>query len=342
TIEVVVLPPRRDDDVDERLLATREALLSLPMVGKKGRKASPLALQALSDRHDAFSQAPRTLPLTDVLLDNWALTRIPEISPTVDRYLHGLIPEPPDLYVAWREEVADLLDSAPGPITEWVDTHPILAREQVRGSLTDVVGELRKIARRDERAILIPQTEEDVRVVELSEFNGDEQTLRDRYRNAILLLRPAAGGLDTLGMLHGDVDDVVKDVADEPAPPDFAHRRLRVLIERDDDHWTYQTSAPDSASPSVSSGNLYRAVQQVRPHFPDTYEKGTVVLAADDEGSPLKAMMSLVYRNSTETVIDSSAAPVSQELDEHLRWTAEEAKSIGRRLALPPETASAL
>jgi CRISPR-associated endonuclease/helicase Cas3 len=342
TIEVVELPPRRADDVDERLIATRKALRSLPLVGRDGRKASPLALQALSDRHDAFSQAPRTLPLTDVLIDNWALTRIPEISPTVDRYLHGLIPEPPDIYVVWREEVADLLDAAPETINEWLDTHPILTREQVRGSLINVVGELRKIARREERAILIPQTEEDVRVVELSEFNSDEQTLRDRYRNALLLLRPAAGGLDTLGMLHGDVDDVVKDVADEPTPPDFAHRRLRVLIERDGDHWTYQTLAPDSESRSVSARNLYRALQQIRPHFPGTYEKGTVVLATDDEGNPLKAMMSLVHRQSTETVMDTSAAPVSQELGEHLQWTAEEAKSIGRRLALPPEIASAL
>jgi CRISPR-associated endonuclease/helicase Cas3 len=166
TIEVVKLPPRRGDDVDERLMATREALLSLPLVGRNGHKASPLALQTLRDRHDAFSKAPRTLPLTDVLLDNWALTRIPEISPTVDRYLHGLIPEPPDVYVAWREEVAYLLDAAPDTMTEWLDTHPILSREQVRGSLTNVVGELRKIGRREEQAVLIPQTEEEARVIE--------------------------------------------------------------------------------------------------------------------------------------------------------------------------------
>src|SRR5262249_16024202 len=160
--------------------------------GKKGRKASPLALQALSDRHDAFSKVPRTLPLTDVLLDNWALTRVPEISPTVDRYLHGLIPDPPDIYVPWPAHVAYLLHATPETINEWLDTHPILSREQVRGTLMNVVGELRKIGRREERAILIPQTEEEVRVIELSDFNNDEQTLRDRYRNALLLLRPAA------------------------------------------------------------------------------------------------------------------------------------------------------
>jgi CRISPR-associated endonuclease/helicase Cas3 len=40
--------------------------------------------------------------------------------------------------------------------------------------------------------------------------------------------------------------------------------------------------------------------------------------------------------------MDSSAAPVSQELGEHLQWTAEEAESITRRLGLPPEIASAV
>jgi CRISPR-associated endonuclease/helicase Cas3 len=341
TIQVVELPPRRSDDVDEGLIATRKALLSLPLVGESGHEASPVALLALNDRRDAFSQAPRTLPLTDVLLDNWALTRLPEISPTVERYLHGVVPEPPDLYVAWREEVSDLLDTTSDTITEWLDTHPILTREQVRGSLRNVVGELRKIARREERAILIPQNEEEVSVIELSDFNDDEQSLADRFRNALIVLRPAAGGLNRQGMLDGGAEDMVRDVADEPAPPNFEHRRLRVLIERDGDDWTYQSLASDSDSDSISARNLYRALQQIRPKFPGTYERGTVV-KADDDGNPLKAIMSLAHRQSGETVMDSSAAPVSQDLDEHLRWAGEEAKSITHRLQLPPEIASAV
>jgi CRISPR-associated endonuclease/helicase Cas3 len=340
TIQVVELPPRRGDDVDDGLIATREALLSLPLVGSSGHKASPHELQSLSDRHDAFSKVPRTLPLTDVLLDNWSLTRLPEISPTVDRYLHGLIPEPPDIYVAWRAEAAYLLDAAPETIIEWLDTHPILSREQVRGSLRDVANELRKIARREERAILIPQTEEEVRVIELSDFNNDERTLRDRYRNALILLRPAAGGLNRQGMLDGDVEEGVKDVADEPTPPEFEHRRLRVLIEREGDDWTYEGLGADGASHSLSARNLYRALQQVRQQFPGTYQKGAVALATDDGGNPVQLITSLVRRRSKETVMDSSAAPVSQELGEHLQWTAEEAESITRRLGLPSEISS--
>jgi CRISPR-associated endonuclease/helicase Cas3 len=342
TIQVVELPPRRPDEVDERLIATRKALRSLSLVGKNGRKASPLALQALNNRHDAFSKAPRTLPLTDVLLDNWALTRLPELSPTVDRYLHGLVPEPPDIYLAWRKEVTHLLDASPETITDWLDTHPVLTREQVRGSLTNVVAEIRKIARRETKGILIPQSGEEVRIIELSDFNKDEETLRNRYSNALLLLRPVAGGLNRQGMLDGDVEDATTDVADEPTPPDFEHHRLRAFIERDGGDWTYQSLADNTGSVSVSARNLYRALQQIRSQFPGTYEKETVVLATDDDGNPLRAIMSLVYPRSTETVVDSSAAPVPQELDEHLQWTAEEAKSITRRLGLPRNIASAV
>jgi hypothetical protein len=124
-------------------------------------------------------------------------------------------------------------------------------------------------------------------------LTDDEQTLRDRYRNALVLLRPAAGGLTSQGILDGDVEDAVKDVADEPTPPDFEHRRLRVLIERDGDDWTYQSLAADTESDSISARNLYRALQQIRRKFPRTYEKGTIVLATDSEG-PIQAIMSLV------------------------------------------------
>jgi CRISPR-associated endonuclease/helicase Cas3 len=339
-IQVRQLPPRRADDVDERLIATREALLSLPEVGQDGRKASPLALQVLNERHDAFSKPPRTLPLTDVLLDNWALTRLPQISPGVDRYLHGLVPEPPDMYVAWREEVGFLLDATPDIITDWLDTHPVLSREQVRGSLPNVVSEIGKIAEREEKAILIPQTEEEVRVIDLAEFNKDENI--DLYRNALLLLRPSAGGLNRQGMLDGDVEDAVKDVADEATLPDFVPGRFRVLVERDGDEWLFRNLASGSDGDSVFAPNLYRALQQIRRQFPDTYVKDTVVLQTGDGGNPTRAIMSFVHRQSTETVLDTSVEPASQELDEHLRWTAEEAESVAQRLGLSPEVASAL
>jgi CRISPR-associated endonuclease/helicase Cas3 len=345
TIQAVQLPARRADDVDDRLIATREALLSLPRTGHDGHNASPLALQALNERHDAFSKPPRTLPLTDVLLDNWTLTCVPQISPAVDRYLHGLVPEPPDMYVAWREEVGFLLDATAETITDWLDTHPVLSREQVRGSLPNVVMEIRKIARREERAILIPQIEEEVRVIDLAEFDEDENVLRGLYRNALLLLPPSAGGLNRQGMLDGDVEDAVTDVADEPTPPDYEHRRFRVLVEKDGDEWVFQTLATSSEGDSFLSflaPNLYRALQQIRRQFPGAYVKDTVVLETDGQGSPARAVMSFVHRQSAETVLDTSAAPVSQELDEHLRWAAEEAESIARRLSLPPEITSAL
>jgi CRISPR-associated endonuclease/helicase Cas3 len=45
--------------------------------------------------------------------------------------------------------------------------------------------------------------------------------------------------------------------------------------------------------------------------------------------------MSLSYRRSNEAIIDTSAAPISQDLDEHLQWAKED-------LALPQNIASAV
>jgi CRISPR-associated endonuclease/helicase Cas3 len=343
TAWVIELPPKRPEKADERLTATKQSLLALPLAGENGHDASPMALQALTSRDDAFSQTPRTLPLTDVLLDNWSLTRTPELSPPVERYLHGIMPEPPDLYVAWREEVPDLIAGPPEAIVEWLDTHSILSREQVRGNFSDVLAELRKISRREERALVIPEDEAGVQIIELSQFNKDIQALSDQYRNALIVLPPTAGGLNRQGILDGNVAEYIEDVADEPTPPKFENRRLRIMIKRQGRDWSYEILATDSEIRLIISvPNLSLALRQIRQQFPAAYEKETIVLGSDDEGNPTKAIMSLVYRQSTETVMDSSAAPVAQELDQHLQWTAEEAESITRRLDLPSTVASAI
>src|SRR5262249_45710718 len=88
-------------DTQERLSATKDALRSLPQ-GNDGRDASPQALRALAGRIDAFAKMPRTVSLTDVLLDGWAMTCIDELPgrPPVARWLHGIEASPPDLCVA--------------------------------------------------------------------------------------------------------------------------------------------------------------------------------------------------------------------------------------------------
>jgi CRISPR-associated endonuclease/helicase Cas3 len=292
TIQVIELPSKRSEKADERLIATKQALLSLSIAGENGYDASPNALRELNSLDHAFSQAPRTLPLTDVLLDNWSLTRTPELSPPVERYLHGIMPEPPDLYVAWREEVPDLIAGPPAATTEWLDTHSILSREQVRGNFSDVLAELRKISRREERALAISEDEAGVQIIELSEFNKDAQSLSDQYRNALIVLSSTAGGLNRQGMLEGSVGDYVTDVADEPTPPEFQSRRLRVLIQRQGTDWSHRTFATDSKA----SFFLLQIYTELYSKFADSFHPG-IVKGGIKPSRPATHMRPVIIRN---------------------------------------------
>src|SRR5262249_38325300 len=75
---------------------------------------SPAALGNLDRqlRQAAFAPTPTILPVTDILLDSWALTTIREKlpgRPPVEPYLHGVEDEKKaETYLAWREEVWEL------------------------------------------------------------------------------------------------------------------------------------------------------------------------------------------------------------------------------------------
>src|SRR5262249_2023093 len=64
-------------ELERRLAATKAALVSIPECDG-GDDASPEALRALATRTDAFAAVPPIVPLTDILVDNWALTRVEE------------------------------------------------------------------------------------------------------------------------------------------------------------------------------------------------------------------------------------------------------------------------
>src|SRR5580658_627073 len=101
---------------DEACRQTRIQLQNLPKrTDDERHDASPAALDRLmkdlssADRQAIFSPIPVILPATDILFDSWALTsirgKLPGRPPVAD-WLHGVSEwEPPETYVAWREEV---------------------------------------------------------------------------------------------------------------------------------------------------------------------------------------------------------------------------------------------
>lgn len=346
--EVAVVLPRnqkaKDDDTSngtDAIDRTADALGCLPDV-EGGKDASPAALRALAARTDAFAKEPRLLPLTDILLDGWAMTRLRELPgrPHVERWLHGVEASPPEVHLAWREEVRELGNADPGLLPGLLrtlyDRHPILARERLRGSLHDVAGELKRMARRagDIRAVLLPVTgsPELARLDKLPEVG-------DRLREATLVLPPELGGLDGRGMLDGGITEPVRDVADRE---DESPERLRILLERDaEGGWRARAlglgDASNLAGAAAETGGLAAAIGAVRKHLRDRRmaEKARLVLAFDEDGEPTKALLLLARPRSIELAQESAAAAErQQELEEHLRWTREEVERIASQLSL--------
>jgi CRISPR-associated endonuclease/helicase Cas3 len=347
-IHVVELPVKRRSKedvsaVDERLAATKDALQSLPHKDS-GYDASPQALRAIASRTDAFSRSPRTLPLTDILLDAWSLTRLEDLPgrPHVERWLHGVEGSPPDLYVAWREEVNEVAGAKHPILRTLYDQYPILARECLRGPLTEVVPELQKIAKRTAdrpvRAVLIPANGDSI-AASLAELLKDDARLRE----ATMVLPPQVGGLDERGMLDGSNAAPVHDVADKCVASKLTDEsklirghgfdRMRVLltVRNETGQWTATPIA------TADQWDLAAAVQdnaKVREKLKTFIEKERITLAYGDEtGQEARILLLFALRKSIETAQDNpAAAPVTQTLDAHLAAVRDMARGICDRL----------
>ncbi|WP_170300849.1 type I-G CRISPR-associated helicase/endonuclease Cas3g [Rhodoplanes serenus] len=354
TVHVVEVPRKGKDDTeaDARLAATRAALTSLPRRGD-GYDASPDALRALADRTDAFAAVPRTVPVTDILLDAWALTRVRDLPgrPPVARWLHGIEAEQPALHVAWREEVSLLGDAAPRAVRALYEKHPILARERLQGPLRAVLGELSKIAKRagnpqeEDRvpltAVLIPASGDPIHGY-LTDLLDDESPLAE----GTLVLPPAAGGLDRLGMLDGAAKmspAVAYDVADEePASADSGRdpaprrTRLRLIVRLDDEQGGWSVRSLGVAGVVLADGiealSWRDALDEV-PGIAHLAQKDALVLSRDGEGEPTTVLVLRGASRSLEVAQDDPAAAAGERtLDDHAADVSAVAEAIVARL----------
>jgi len=368
-VHVVEWPVKKDEGekgkLDQAIMETKTALASLPK-RDDAHDASPGSLRALADRTEAFAPSPRTVPLTDILLDNWSLTRVKDLPgcPMPERWLHGIEAGEPDLSVAWREEVNELAAcvargtrSGIRLVKQLYDKHPILARERLRGPMSVVKDELKRLARRKPKdgaadepifTILLPVNGDPI-VGALSDLLECEAVLP----NATLVLPPQAGGLDERGMLAGDARydsgrTQPYDVADDLAATDTDERwRLRILFQRKEgEDWSARVLGqvvgfPDDLAEELAEARTDKVPNGLlRDHFADTRalaERALLVIEEDDEG-PSKALQLLSARRAVATVQDDPAAAARwQELDEHLLWAESEAAGIVERIGLKAE-----
>ena len=229
--EIHVVHPSRfeGEELDKR----RE--LTLTLIKKLKGDASPKALSGLSadERTAAFSPAPTILPATDILFDSWSLTTIREKlpgRPPVAPYLHGVSEwDPPETFVAWREEVGlisgtllDLYDP-----TELLEDYPLKPHELLRDRGDRVLDRLKGLKAAADTPVWIIASDSAVRTATL----GDLATMpKGALNDKTVVLPPSAGGLVN-GMLDADSLEA-DDVADEWR--DQANRQRRIRVWKDD------------------------------------------------------------------------------------------------------------
>ena len=181
-------------DKNESVKATVKYLHSLE------GNVSPENLRTHRPPREANSKAPNLAPVLPCLIDVWSMTSIKAKDwpsrPAVDPWLRGdEEASPPETYVAWRDDIADLTD--PEDIEEVLDCFPVLAQERLKQYSKKLCNDLEKSIFTGSMAILIAASGE-VFVDTLAELLKNH---RARFSFATLLLPPNVGHLDANGMV---------------------------------------------------------------------------------------------------------------------------------------------
>ena len=229
---------------------------------------SPRSLRKLVDRLDAkelenaFAPTPAVPPLTDILLDAWSLTSITRPMPgrpEVASYLHGLTNDPPETYVAWRQEVILLSEASADAETlhDWFLACPIQARERLRDRTERVrktLGSLLKTRRKNYEGGDFP-------VVVLNERGEAQWSLLSQiidkqfyldFRTIVLPVE--SGGLNQDGALDAKGDRRELDVAETGTVESKAERRERWLFIKEGDSERYERLVTGETAVSLPDG----------------------------------------------------------------------------------------
>lgn len=270
TVDVVALKPKEkkakkkagseEESADEPADARTTALLITKEVLQKWATSMedlcPRNLKMLMGQLDpevkanAFSPKGAIKPLTDILLDAWALTSISGELPgrsEVAAYLHGVEPSLPETLLVWRSEVEEL-DKAglnDEELREWFSTCPVLVREQCKNPSYRVKKTLGDLLKKQQdkaatKAVVLDERGQ-AKWITLGDIAKAKDDSALRYKT--LVLPTALGGLNQHGLLDHTSQGAVKDVGDQDAATDGATRQRWILREDEDGAtWTRLTT----------------------------------------------------------------------------------------------------
>ena len=304
---------------------------------------SPQALRAILDdprSREAFAPRPRTVPMTDIILDSLTLTSLDRLpgQPDIADYLHGIVPDPPETYVVFRAEVSYLAKLSSEQVGEWFDAFPIRAQERLRDTTERVRRQLDRIAERWNVDCVVISANGDVQIGKLSDQIIEEQALR----YATVVLPADAGGLSAEGLLDGDEESPVRDVAEN----DGQYRRF--LLERapQASAWIAESLVDgqkfnvDGASPrqaaSRLAGTLKLTVAQLL-ELDELLEEG------EAPDMPTRCLLLLVNARGTtglprEETGDQHPPTIEEHSEQVVAWV----RHFAKRLSLEPVLEDAL
>jgi CRISPR-associated endonuclease/helicase Cas3 len=174
--------------------------------GKESYNVSPAALFGRELPADACSEVPLQAELHDWLIDVWSQTSLARhpARPEVEPWLHGKQDDVPETYVAWREDVRDLVREGIGDEEreEALQKYRLMAHEQLREPTTKLLAKLEELARSQsgDPAFLRRKTDGSVDVRPLSSFaeiKNDSERKRAIAEIAFcqLILPPGCGSI---------------------------------------------------------------------------------------------------------------------------------------------------
>ncbi|MCI0747474.1 MAG: type I-U CRISPR-associated helicase/endonuclease Cas3, partial [Verrucomicrobia subdivision 3 bacterium] len=228
---------KADDPMDDARART------LALLRQLDGNASPHALGQFDPaaRSAAFSPEPKIRPASDILFDAWAMSTIrgplpgrPPVAP----YLHGEAEwEPPETYVAWRDEIEIIGESLCSvyPPEELLADFPLKPHELLRDRSSRVWGELAKLANNvavnseKQPHVWLMSDDGSVEVKPLRDFA--EKDTEELLYGRTILLPPSIGGLSERGLLDGKApapEGSSLDVADIVDGPDGKPLRRRI------------------------------------------------------------------------------------------------------------------
>lgn len=310
---------------------TRLLLGKLPPQADDSFDASPAALRGLpeAERLAAFTPPPVICPATDILFDAWALTSVREKlpgRPPVADWLHGVAEwEPPETYVAWREEVEVVKDEllARYKLEDLLEDYPLKPHELLRDRLDRVRKELEKIAEREpDLPYWLLDANGEIRVLRMADLIQKDKQKKPviDLKDCTVILPPKAGGLKK-GLLDGD------------EPFDENHSGLYDVSDQwFDDGQSRRIRVWDSAEPPAGM-RLVRTI--------DTKEDAEEGIAEYEEQNARRYWQWYVRPRSADDD-GSRTARVPQDLQEHLQVVENMASQLVSKLGLKESEAKAV